>query len=448
MSKNGRGSEVRRFVVVVGAVALLACWLSAPASARVRIDRSFGNNGVIHYHGDWPGYARANPTTITVDPEGRIYLIEYAIRCQPACVADVYLVRLQPDGSPDSSYGHGTGSILVFADVPTGFPYGDTQVTIDEEGRALAALREKEAFVLRRLRPGGARDRSFDDDGTVSLPCSDCEDTHLVVRPRRGGGILLWGRRLERRPDIPGRTASQESMVLARLSSHGNLDTNFGGGGWATAPLRGSGEPTAIATRRGTTTLAGGGCCQSGEGIFLARFLSDGSYDRAFAERSARSLADLHLPSAERPKSVRAIVPGPHGALELFGNTEEGGYVLRVGPRGRIDRRFGRDGIKRFNWQLTMMVPAGKGGFWAIGQTAEFSGTLVFRLRRGGKMGTSFALRQAARLRGWEEALIEPQSVSRAVLFDPGYSFCRTYCPPRPKMTRVTAKPAQAFAAR
>lgn len=440
---------MRRFLVLVGATVVLACWLSAPASARVRIDRSFGNNGFIHYQREWPGYVQASPRTMTVDPEGRIYLVEYAERCEPTCVADVYLVRLRPDGSPDASYGHGTGSVLLFANVVTGFPYGETQVTTDGEGRVVAALREREAFVLRRLRPGGARDLSFDHDGTVSLPCGDCEDTHLGVYLRRGGGILLWGRRLEPRPGISGGTASQASMVLARLSSSGNLDTHFGEDGWATVPLNGSSGPSAIAARRGTTMLAGGDlCCKSKRGISLARFLPDGSYDRPFAERSSRSLAALGLPSAKRPNGVRAIVPRPHGAVELFGNTEKGGYILRVGPRGYVDRRFGHNGIKRFDWHLAAMVPAGKDRFWAIGQTAGFSGELVFRLERGVKSASWFGLRQPARLPDWEEALIAPQPVSRAVLFNSGFSVCRVYCPPRPELTRVVAKPSRAASSR
>lgn len=205
--------------------------------------------------------------------------------------------------------------------------------------------------------------------------------------------------------------------------------------------------PTALALgRRGAITLGGGyACCGSREGIYLTRFRADGSLDQAFARRAARSLLSLNLPLDRRPDAVSAIVPRQHGALDLFGNTEEGGYVMRFKRDGRLDRRFGRNGIKRLKWFLRATAPAGRGRLWVAGGDYRIQGILVFRLGRNGKVIHPRHEAPAVNLQNWApfEVAIE-RDRDNVVLFTTGYDLgCRQYCPPSPLLARVLAPKAR-----
>lgn len=182
----------RLWLVVVGALVFGATMAGV---AQARLDRSFGHNGILRYRHPRFEYTRASPTQMAVGPAGKIYLLEDASRCDAtACSTDVYLSRLLHNGFPDSTYNGGEGVFVFHA--PEGFPYWSAQVAIDSKGRAVVGLREEEALSIVRLRPDGSPDSSLGGNGRVSLPCGDCEDTALNLRPMGNGGILLWGSHL------------------------------------------------------------------------------------------------------------------------------------------------------------------------------------------------------------------------------------------------------------
>jgi len=352
------------------AVMALALLPVAAARAGGGIDRSFGDNGFIHYEHSRAGYSTVHPVAMTVGPDGGIYILEDAVRCAPSCAADVYLVRLLPDGLPDATFTGGAEGVLLFSNVPGGLVDSDgVQVATDRRGRILAMLRGKEAFSILRLGPDGRRDRSFGSAGLVSLPCSDCEDTYLKLHPEPGGGILLWGSRLELGSRSPAGPAFKERLLLIRLTGDGELDHRYGRAGRSGTTLEEvEGKVAMVAARSGAVTLAAGcGRCRSKAGLFLERFRADGSRAASFARRSARS--------------------------------------VRVWAFGSVHRRP----------------------------------NLVFMLSRAGGVDPSFGDRRRHALSlGWDVSQVQVgRQGRRSVLFTPGLQFCRGYCPPDPKLTRL-----------
>lgn len=433
---------MRRFCWILGWVAVVVALSAAPAAARTGggIDRSFGDEGFIHYGRVHPGYLRSEATATAVAPDGRIYLVEIAVSCSPACIADYFVSRLTPSGHPDRSFAD-AGTTLVFTGVPSGFPYGATSIAVDNRGRILLTLQEKEAFVVARLLPSGVPDGSFGDGGKTSLPCEDCENTHLRLHPEGGGGVLLWGSHLGPTPMFPSTPPYQEPLLLARLSESGRLDQGFGEEGWVGVRRSGTNAPAAAAVKPGGAIVLAGlyACCRSLQGAYFERFGADGTHDAAFARRSAHSLGALRLPAALRPQSVAEIVPRRHGVFDVFGNSEKGGYVLRIRSDGRVDRRFGHDGFKRFRVRLQAIARAGEGKLWAIGSSFEYSGALAFMLGRNDRIDRSFGGRHhVVGLAHWDATEVEiGRQGSRAVLFSPGFQFCRQYCPPAPELARL-----------
>ncbi|HWC49411.1 MAG TPA: hypothetical protein VG448_11060 [Solirubrobacterales bacterium] len=423
------------------ALIALALLPVASASAAGGIDRTFGDNGFIHYERSRAGYSMVRAIAMAVGPDGGIYILEDAVRCAPSCAADVYLVRLLPDGLPDATFAGGADGVRLFSDVPGGLVDSDSvQVATDRQGRILAMLRGKEAFSILRLDPNGRRDRSFGSEGLVSLPCSDCEDTNLKLHPEPDGGILLWGSRLELGSRSPPGPAFKEKLLLIRLTGDGELDPRYGRAGRAGTTLEEvEGKVVMVATRGGAVTLAAGcGRCRSKAGLFLERFRADGSRVGSFARRSVRSVRGLNLEKDFRPDDVELIVPRRHGEVDVFGNTDAGGYVIRVRRDGRLDRHYGHRGIRLFGWRLESAAPAGGGRVWAFGSVHRRP-NLVFMLSRAGGVDPSFGDRRRHALSlGWDVSQVQvARQGRRAVLFTPGLQFCRGYCPPDPKLTRL-----------
>jgi uncharacterized delta-60 repeat protein len=425
---------MRKFWIVAIAVLLLSS-VASLAYAYGGIDRGFGKNGLVQLENTRHGYNTNEPIRMALAPDGSIYLLEMATSCSSTCRTDVFLSRRLPDGSPDTSYAGGRGEVMVLPNVVRGLPFGAMNLAVDERGRVLVSRQEEQTFVVLRVLPDGQPDRSFgESDGRVSLPCEGCEDTHLDMHPEVGGGVLLWGSHLAPLP------THHEELLLKLLSPGGKLEGGFGVGGEVVSALSGENPPAAVAVRPdGAITLAGNYACCNRDGIYLRRFRADGSLDAVFGRRSARSISALGFPPRTALRTVVAVVPRRHGVVDVLGNTHEGAFALRFLGDGRIDRSFGRDGVKRLRWLARALAPAGSGRQWTIGEDTESKGALVFMLGRNDRIDTSLGRRiPAVKLERWHTTETSIASLGRgAVLFTPGFQFCRTYCPPAPKMTRI-----------
>lgn len=169
----------------------------------------------------------------TVTPEGKLVATSSSNRCarqdddslgdpgDESC-RDVVIVRLNADGTPDSSLG-GDGMVIV----GTGFGYYDNQATVevDEDGTVVVANTEDHTgdyeyepntfFWVTRFNQDGSRMKSFGGDGKVLYSYRqigmrtgwyNVESIHFL----RSGGLVL--------------TAGPQIM---RLTETGKLDRGF-----------------------------------------------------------------------------------------------------------------------------------------------------------------------------------------------------------------------------
>src|SRR5438270_13670057 len=106
----------RSLAVVVVMVGLLAGAPSALGSYAGTLDPSFGHAG--RAVGQPVAGQQNTADALTVLPDGRILAAGYATAnlAAPAGAATAIVERLNPDGSPDTSFG--TGGRLVLGDVP------------------------------------------------------------------------------------------------------------------------------------------------------------------------------------------------------------------------------------------------------------------------------------------------------------------------------------------
>jgi hypothetical protein len=415
--------------------------VAAQGWAKGGIDRSFGRNGLVDATTRLHGHAEAIAWHMAGGPAGSIYILNSAINgCpQASCVANLYLIRRHANGSLDREYARGRGA-LAFSGV--GGVGENAVLAVDGRGRPLVAYADDGGLHIVRLLANGSVDRSFGVNARALIPC-DCEGAALALRIDGKGRVTLVASQLELTSEFPAKPASQQHLLIARLTPSGNPDSRFGLGGMASTFLtEADGPPQQVLAREDGSILVSGpyGCCSSEEGIYLLRVAPNGAIDTGFVARSRAALSGLHKPMATRPNYVSAIIARRHGAVDVLGSTERGGFVLRFARGGGLDQSFGMGGFRPVRWQIRAAVRAQGGRVFAAGDEVGEEGALAFGLLSSGKIDSSFAGGLPIKLKAWSSLGLTTvmQRHSRPLLFEPGIRGCREYCPPEPKLMRFT----------
>src|SRR5262249_4279591 len=153
--------------------------------------------------------------------------------------------------------------------------------------------------IIARFTPGGALDPSFGDGGRVTVDLG-AEDPALAVAVQPDGRILVLGQSRSLN------CCQLLATFIARSLPDGSLDPSFGDGGIARTGAF-AGQALSVAPS-GRIVVAGRGT--DGRSSVVARYLRDGSPDRAFGEegrfRLHRSAWDLFAVDATRGAPIVA----------------------------------------------------------------------------------------------------------------------------------------------
>lgn len=308
---------------VVGGVTELLVARLAPNGS---LDPSFGNGGVVRAPiGAAPDEGRA----VAVDQTGRIVVAGSATDSMGH--DEVMVVRLNPDGSFDSTFGlFGTPGVFLRQ-------VGGTGGTSDAYGLALqtsgeitiagssASGGQQEALVA-RLTPDGVLDRSFAGDGFVTqqfgggaMPSSIA----LAVALQTDGKIVITGFATD--------SSGKEQLMVARLAPTGALDPTFGSAGAVATQLANGPAPFSagdgVAIQPNGRIVIGG--TLSG-GVFAARLNIDGSFDAGFGSGGMTINAPAAGPTPGA--DVNAMALQGDGKIVLAGDATDssgrGGVLL------------------------------------------------------------------------------------------------------------------------
>lgn len=390
-----RASRIARLVIAAGAAAAVSPALAAPGD----LDPTFGTGGrvIVDIEND-----NDLPVGMHLQPDGKIIVG----RSNKAENDDFSVLRFNPDGSPDTSFGTDGRSSL---DIPE--TKGTTQVLLRQPDGKIVAAGETLASVsqatprlgLVRYLENGSPDPTFGNGG-VAIQSDDVRYewvTSIALQP--DGRLLVAGN--------VRRTARRE-IVVARFEPDGSLDRSFGEDGYAFG--------------NGNTGEYGGQLSLQSDGTFLVfasvesvmpedwydwspaimRFHADGSPDTAFGDNGRA----LILSEAE----FRAVVTQSDGRMLLaaandpyaWGLAYCGAVLTRVHADGRRDDSFGIDGVK----QVSLGGCAPLGGAMLIDPTGNIvvdsaqstndvpDGIIdsldyvVTRLDSSGEMDSSFAV--------------------------------------------------------
>jgi uncharacterized delta-60 repeat protein len=252
-------------------IALLAVAVGADAAAATPgdPDPSFGTGGTLTFH---PQGLDSLVNDVAIQPDGKIVLAGWAS-------GDFAVARLNPNGSPDASFGNG-GSVVENA-VGTGSEDIADAVAIQPDGKIIvagASTRTNDIgpmATLLRLNPNGTPDVSFDPAGMTG---PNPENVGIA----RGG----YGEAFDLALDSAGRivyagtnsTVGDAVSFVDRLKSDGTHDDSWGSGA---ADVFGTTQPEFLARLAlqadGKVVVVGSIGQGTSSDVAVARVLADGS---------------------------------------------------------------------------------------------------------------------------------------------------------------------------
>lgn len=341
-------SDPEQRVVAYGSSQLLLIrpvYTEHPGITRINVDgsvdRAFGEEGTVEIASE----------DATVTRDGKILV---STSSHPTGAnADARVTRLLPDGQPDLSFGVGGST-----DIDFGGRYDNGQaVALAANGKILLggyrlthAVGRGESNLhpaVARLRPDGSLDRSFARKGVWVL-AGGGEITVLDIAPTPDRGVVL-------------QIGNEIEAELLKLTREGSVDTDFGERGWV--EVRGRRErygyheelflaPQLAVLSSGKLLLAATGSPNRGPGdwsrVVAVRLRPDGRIDRSYGDEgwAATSKGRGH----DFAEGLTLLPGGVLAVATTFTrspNERRDFGVIAFGPDGRLERRFGEQGLCR-----------------------------------------------------------------------------------------------------
>jgi uncharacterized delta-60 repeat protein len=290
------------------------------------LDTTFGTNGVASI--DLGFSSDDTPNGIATDAAGDILLTGYTYNTTNGHY-DVGVVRLLPDGAPDSTFGSGG---VVVTDLGTGSGaywngYGESVAVDPTDGNVVVYASTSDGTEFIRYTPSGSLDTSFGGGSGAVVFSSSVSPRQLVID---GSGRLLLGGYV-----YNSATNRAEGFAATRYNPDGSLDTTFGSDGVYVVDV-GTAQNAAYGLAvdgQGRILLAGYtfNAANGSDDIGLVRLLADGPY---------LNVAGTTVTVNNVPPTAKLEVVGV--TTDFLGFSE--GYSLAVAPNGDIVAMAQTDG--------------------------------------------------------------------------------------------------------
>jgi uncharacterized delta-60 repeat protein len=315
-------------------------------NANGALDTTFGVNGKVTT--DFPGLA-AVASSVVIQPDGKILVAGGAFPLF-TFAGDFELVRYNPNGSLDTSFGSGG---IVTTSFPGQGSYAFA-LALQPDGKIIAAGTDfvnfssedssNTDFALERYNPDGTPDTTFGNGGQVTTDFDGFNDDAFSILVQPDGKLVAVG--------SAKNPATYYDFAAVRYLANGTIDTTFGVAGKVrtdfghadfdqarSAVLQSDGKIVAAGTAIWNNTLS--------QPFALARYTSSGTLDTTFDNDGK-----LFIDFGSFDQAAYKVFLQPDGKIVTAGypNTEssDSDFLLaRCNSNGSLDTTFGVGGKVR-----------------------------------------------------------------------------------------------------
>ena len=271
------------------------------------LDNTFGTDGVALV---------SNSTDVTesiaVQSDGKILIGGYT--------DDSFTVaRFNTDGTLDTDFGNNGWSIVGF-----GSPSYIKDITLQDDGKIVAAgfaIGAAYQMAAARLNADGTIDNTFGSNGAVAFNVGDGNDFAFAVAVDDNGKVLIGGHKWISNIGL------KYDLAVVRLNEDGSFDTSYGDNGVAIARVvDGSNYAGDILLQSdGKVVIAGYTVLETVYDLAMARFDVDGNLDDTFG---VGGMVNTDYNGGEDYGS--AIALQPDDKIILAGNTFTGSGTSEI----------------------------------------------------------------------------------------------------------------------
>lgn len=310
---------------ILYALGILA-WLHAGIAHAQNLDATFGNSGIqtIAFDFDYAYFS-----DMALQSDGKMVLAG----SNNQTLLPVMVARLLPDGNLDPTFG-----LNGQARLSLGFAYCQiyTVVQTPDAGLLLGGMANGE-YALLKLKPDGSPDSSFGTNSRVHFsfgPSVGSEIHQITLLP--DGRFLAIG-------NAYNYDNASFDFAAARFMPDGSTDVDFGTNGSVRIDLQGRNDAanTCAVQADGTVILAGSSIGDDWNKHFAAvRLLSDGTLDPTFGT-NGKQLMHVHTSFDEEFNDMLLL---DDGSMVLCGRSGGDFALCKLGATGAIFSGFGNQG--------------------------------------------------------------------------------------------------------
>jgi uncharacterized delta-60 repeat protein len=290
------------------------------------LDTTFSGDGKLTVN----FYMNDQATSVVLQTDGKIIVAGQA--CNGSFICDVALVRLNPNGTLDTTFS-GDGKVL-------------TNYLAKDNGGSKVIMQGTKILVagysydgtdynatLYRYNPNGTLDTTFSGDGIRPIDLGKDE----IFR-----GIAVYSGKIYAVGESQQTGTTSSAFIIAKINNNGSSDTTFGGVGYIISNFGTNRSGRDVILSAGYPIVVG-----VAEGsIFLVKFTPVGSLDTTFGAGTGQVVTTLGLPA---PVVWDGVLQG--GKIVLAGATGDGDAMLvRFTADGTLDTTFDGDGIVETDW--------------------------------------------------------------------------------------------------
>ena len=291
-------------------------------------------------------------SAVAIQPDGKIIL---AGSCYNGANTDFCIVRLNPNGSLDATFGGpgGGGNGMFLLPIGLSNDYA-TAMALQPNGKIVLVgnciVNSQSDFCAAQLNPDGSFDTSFVGStgtgaGKIAFPMGLSHDYATAVALQPDGMIVIAGYCVSAMVDF--------DFCVTRLDSAGVFDVTFDGPGGSSngkflLPISSSNDILSALLIQPDGKIVLAGSCLVGvanNDFCAARLLPDGSFDATFDGPTGAGNGRILLPiTLNKADTATAMAIQPDGKILIAGYCDGGGIqyfcVTRLHIDGTLDVSF------------------------------------------------------------------------------------------------------------